>query len=127
MLLRYGFWRIMLDEAQIVCASNSMAAVKASQLWRRHAWVVTGETPFSCFSVHRFRTLTLNPNASNIALHSTAPVSGGGSAASAAGPVAGQVESARCASTRGGFRVKSRSTEALSQRPCPHHMHSSPS
>ena len=44
-LVRYGFWRIMLDEAQIVCTSNSAAAVMASQLWRRHAWVVTGAAP----------------------------------------------------------------------------------
>lgn len=45
-LLRFGFWRIMLDEAQMVANTNSVAAVMASQLWRRHAWVVTG-TPVS--------------------------------------------------------------------------------
>lgn len=41
-LQRYGFWRIMLDEAQLVANSNSVAAQMASSLWRRHAWVVTG-------------------------------------------------------------------------------------
>lgn len=45
-LTRFGFWRIMLDEAQLVAQSNSVAAVMASSLWRRHAWVVTG-TPIS--------------------------------------------------------------------------------
>lgn len=45
-LLNFGFWRIMLDEAQLVANTNSVAAVMASQLWRRHAWVVTG-TPVS--------------------------------------------------------------------------------
>ena len=45
-LSRFGFWRIMLDEAQLVAQSNSVAAVVASSLWRRHAWVVTG-TPIS--------------------------------------------------------------------------------
>ena len=37
-----GFWRIILDEAQIVSNSNSAAALMASALWRRHAWLVTG-------------------------------------------------------------------------------------
>ena len=32
----------MLDEAQLVANSSSVAAQMASQLWRRHAWVVTG-------------------------------------------------------------------------------------
>ncbi len=32
----------MLDEAQLVANSNSVAAEAASALWRRHAWVVTG-------------------------------------------------------------------------------------
>ena len=41
-LLRWGFWRLVLDEAQLVANSNSVAAVTVSQLWRRHAWVVTG-------------------------------------------------------------------------------------
>lgn len=41
-LLQFGFWRVMLDEAQLVAASSSAAAVMCSSLWRRHAWVVTG-------------------------------------------------------------------------------------
>jgi SNF2 family DNA or RNA helicase len=45
-LLRYGFWRICLDEAQNVANSSSVAAVTASMLYRRHAWTVTG-TPLS--------------------------------------------------------------------------------
>ncbi len=45
-LIKFGFWRIMLDEAQLVANSNSVAAVMASGLWRRHAWVITG-TPVS--------------------------------------------------------------------------------
>lgn len=36
----------MLDEAQLVANTNSVAAEMASSLWRRHAWVVTG-TPIS--------------------------------------------------------------------------------
>ena len=54
-LTRFGFWRIMLDEAQLVAQSNSVAAVVASSLWRRHAWVVTG-TPISS-SVDELRGL----------------------------------------------------------------------
>ena len=34
-----GFWRIVLDEAQIVSNTASHAAMMASALWRRHAWV----------------------------------------------------------------------------------------
>ena len=41
-LLQFGFWRVMLDEAQLVAASSSAAAVMCSSLWRRHAWVVSG-------------------------------------------------------------------------------------
>lgn len=37
---------VILDEAQLVANSSSVAAVMASSLWRRHAWVVTG-TPIS--------------------------------------------------------------------------------
>lgn len=33
-----GFWRIVLDEAQLVSNTNSAAAVVASSLLRRHAW-----------------------------------------------------------------------------------------
>jgi hypothetical protein len=36
----------VLDEAQLVANSSSVAAVMASSLWRRHAWVVTG-TPIA--------------------------------------------------------------------------------
>ena len=36
----------MLDEAQLVANTNSAAAVTASDLYRRQAWVVTG-TPIS--------------------------------------------------------------------------------
>jgi hypothetical protein len=35
--------RVMLDEAQLVANSNSVAATVVSSLFRRHAWVVTGE------------------------------------------------------------------------------------
>lgn len=34
--------RVALDEAQNVANTNSVAAVAASSLWRRYAWVVTG-------------------------------------------------------------------------------------
>ena len=36
----------MLDEAQLVAQSSSVAAQMTSALWRRHAWVVTG-TPIT--------------------------------------------------------------------------------
>ena len=45
-LLQFGFWRVMLDEAQLVAATSSVAAQMTSSLWRRHAWVVTG-TPIT--------------------------------------------------------------------------------
>ena len=45
-LEQLGFWRIVLDEAQLVSTTNSVAAQMAARLWRRHAWVVTG-TPIS--------------------------------------------------------------------------------
>lgn len=45
-LQQFGFWRVCLDEAQLIANSSSVAAVMASSLWRRHAWVVTG-TPIS--------------------------------------------------------------------------------
>ncbi|GAQ77838.1 SNF2 domain containing protein [Klebsormidium nitens] len=45
-LLSYGFWRVVLDEAQLVANSSSVAAVTASSIMRRHAWVVTG-TPIT--------------------------------------------------------------------------------
>ena len=34
LLTRYGFWRLMLDEAQNVASSNSAAAAAASSIWR---------------------------------------------------------------------------------------------
>lgn len=37
---------VVLDEAQLVANSSSVAALVASSLWRRHAWVVTG-TPIA--------------------------------------------------------------------------------
>ena len=51
----------MLDEAQLVAATSSVAAQMTSSLWRRHAWVVTGtpitarleEIQASCLSNHR--------------------------------------------------------------------------
>ena len=46
LLLQYGFWRLVLDEAQLVASSSSVAALMTSALWRRHAWVVTG-TPIT--------------------------------------------------------------------------------
>ena len=46
LLLQYGFWRLVLDEAQLVASSCSEAALMTSALWRRHAWVVTG-TPIA--------------------------------------------------------------------------------
>jgi SNF2-related domain len=45
-LQQFGFWRVCLDEAQLIANSSSVAAVMASSLWRGHAWVVTG-TPIS--------------------------------------------------------------------------------
>jgi E3 ubiquitin-protein ligase SHPRH len=41
-LCRLGFWRVVLDEAQLIANSSSSAAVMASALWRRHAWVISG-------------------------------------------------------------------------------------
>mmetsp|Transcript_22890 Transcript_22890/g.52815 ORF Transcript_22890/g.52815 Transcript_22890/m.52815 type:complete len:1079 (-) Transcript_22890:1998-5234(-) len=41
-----GFWRVVLDEAQLVENTSSQAALMCSQLWRRHAWVATG-TPIN--------------------------------------------------------------------------------
>jgi len=38
-----GFWRIILDEAQLVSQTTSRAALMCSDLWRRHAWVATGK------------------------------------------------------------------------------------
>ena len=56
LLLQFGFWRVVLDEAQLVAQSSSVAAQMTSALWRRHAWVVTG-TPITSrvdeIQVHR--------------------------------------------------------------------------
>lgn len=41
-----GFWRVVLDEAQLVSQTTSKAALICSELWRRHAWVATG-TPIN--------------------------------------------------------------------------------
>ena len=41
-----GFWRVVLDEAQLVAKSTSKAALICSEIWRRHAWVATG-TPIN--------------------------------------------------------------------------------
>ena len=44
--MQFKVWRVMLDEAQLMAASSSAAAVMCSSLWYRHAWVVSG-TPVS--------------------------------------------------------------------------------
>lgn len=41
-LEKYGFWRVLMDEAQVVASVSSTVTEMASRLWRRHAWVVTG-------------------------------------------------------------------------------------
>ncbi|ODQ52033.1 hypothetical protein SAICODRAFT_48619, partial [Saitoella complicata NRRL Y-17804] len=45
-LLWVHWWRVVIDEAQMVAQSNSAAAIMANELWRRNGWTVTG-TPFS--------------------------------------------------------------------------------
>lgn len=42
-----SFWRIILDEAQLVRDSGSVAALAAGELTRRNAWVMTGAPPHS--------------------------------------------------------------------------------
>lgn len=41
-----GFWRVILDEAQLVSKETSKAALICSEIWRRHAWIATG-TPIN--------------------------------------------------------------------------------
>jgi len=41
-----GFWRVILDEAQLVSKETSKAATICSEIWRRHAWIATG-TPIN--------------------------------------------------------------------------------
>ncbi|KAK9805418.1 hypothetical protein WJX73_003162 [Symbiochloris irregularis] len=45
-LLQFGFWRLVLDEAQTVASTHTAAAESVSTLWRRYAWICTG-TPMS--------------------------------------------------------------------------------
>lgn len=45
-LLQWGYWRLCLDEAQLVSRTNTQAASAVSDIYRRHAWVVTG-TPIT--------------------------------------------------------------------------------
>lgn len=45
-LTLFSFWRVILDEAQLVHNINSIASLAANSLMRRHAWVMTG-TPVS--------------------------------------------------------------------------------
>ena len=64
-----GFWRIVLDEAQLVANSTSTAALMCSELWRRHAWVATG-TPINAKAeeLHGLLTfLALRPFADDVA------------------------------------------------------------
>ncbi|PWN54252.1 hypothetical protein IE53DRAFT_376660 [Violaceomyces palustris] len=45
-LLEVHFWRVMLDEAQIVASAASQAAEMVSELWRTNCWLITG-TPIT--------------------------------------------------------------------------------
>ena len=45
-LARLGFWRLVCDEAQLISSSASVAALAASSLFRRAAWLLSG-TPVS--------------------------------------------------------------------------------
>lgn len=48
-----GFWRVILDEAQLVSKETSKAATICSEIWRRHAWIATG-TPINAKASHVF-------------------------------------------------------------------------
>jgi SNF2 family DNA or RNA helicase len=45
-LLRVQWWRLILDEAQLVSHTSGKAAMMANELWRCNGWTVTG-TPVS--------------------------------------------------------------------------------
>ena len=47
-LRQYGFWRLVLDEAQVVANSASKGASTVADIVRRHAWVVTGDVITRC-------------------------------------------------------------------------------
>ena len=58
LLLQFGFWRLVLDEAQLVAQSSSVAAQMTSSIYRRHAWTVTGTPIASYVDEIQARTLT---------------------------------------------------------------------
>lgn len=45
-LANWGFWRVVLDEAQQLAERNDCSIEPVLQLWRQNAWVVSG-TPFN--------------------------------------------------------------------------------
>ena len=45
-ILQVQWYRVILDEAQLVAKSSSQAAIICSELWRMSGWVVTG-TPIT--------------------------------------------------------------------------------
>lgn len=51
-LVQYGFWRLVLDEGQVVANSAGRAACSVSRIMRRHAWVVTGNGQVSLLHLH---------------------------------------------------------------------------
>ena len=65
-LLQFGFWRVVLDEAQLVAATSSVAAQMTSSLWRRHAWVVTGTPITARLEEIQVRDLQHGPFMSNV-------------------------------------------------------------
>ena len=73
LLLQFGFWRVVLDEAQLVAQSSSVAAQMTSALWRRHAWVVTGTPITSRVDEIQARRAHMSPCASeNCSRHCSA-------------------------------------------------------